>query len=317
MNKIQKPNAIESRLARAETLGEFKAIRDQAEALRVYARSIKGKLKEQNWAAKIKILAEHGAGKILKTVPKVQGNRNGQKGLLSTLERSGICLGTAHKWQAISEIPTSRIEELEASKTEAGEELTSRELFDMARRSRAEARRPPPITEPGEWPQGKFRTIVIDPPWPIEKIILNRRPVEKEEMDYPTMSLKDIAALPIKSLADDGGCHVFMWVTHRFLPAGLQLFEAWGVRYECVITWNKPTAQPLWWRFLTEHCLFGKIGSLALVKKGCAVSFAAPQQRHSHKPEQFFNLVRTVSPEPRITLFDYARAGFVRWGITH
>ena len=176
---------------------------------------------------------------------------------------------------------------------------------------------PPAVVQMPGFPDGPFRAIVIDPPWPIEKIMFQRRAVEKKTMDYQTASLEEIEALPITKLADDRGAHVYLWVTHRFLPAGLKLFEAWGVRYECLLTWNKPTAQPLWWRFLTEHCLFGKIGALPPLVKGQAVSFSAPQQKHSHKPEAFFDLVRKVSPEPRLTMFDYDRHGFQRWGVTH
>src|SRR5262249_4683180 len=144
----------------------------------------------------------------------------------------------------------------------------------------------PKVTTPG-FPDGPFRCIVLDPPWPVEKIEFERRPVEKLSMDYATMTLDEIAALPIPRLADPAGTHVYLWVTHHLLPDGLRLFEEWGVRYECVLTWNKPTAQPLWWRFTTEHALFGKIGSLAPLEKGVATNLEAPQQRHSHKPDAF------------------------------
>jgi N6-adenosine-specific RNA methylase IME4 len=148
--------------------------------------------------------------------------------------------------------------------------------------------------------------------------MFDRRPVEKAVMDYPTWSLEKIRhELPIQKLADPGGTHIYLWVTHRFLPAGLDLFKAWGVRYECLLTWYKPTAMPLWWMFNTEHILFGKIGALVPLKKGHPTGFQAPQQRHSHKPEQFFELVRAVSPERRLTMFDDARDGFEPWGVVH
>jgi N6-adenosine-specific RNA methylase IME4 len=192
-----------------------------------------------------------------------------------------------------------------------------RAAAQLAERRQAKSREDPDLIVTPGFPDGPFRTIVIDPPWPIEKIGFDRRPVEKLSMDYATMSLEDIALLPIPRLANQEGTHVYLWVTHRFLPHGLKLFDAWGVRYECVLTWLKPTAQPLWWRFLTEHILFGKIGALPPVKKGEAVSFNAPQQRHSHKPDQFFDLVSRVSPEPRLTMFDGPRNGFGSWGAAH
>lgn len=187
----------------------------------------------------------------------------------------------------------------------------------------------PPIKTPG-FPDGPFKTIVIDPPWPIEKISLSRRPVEREVMDYATWTKEQLQkqlnpspgpddrdVLPIRRLADPDGAHVYLWVTQKYLPIGLKMFEAWGVRYECMLTWHKPTAQPLWWMYNTEHCLFGKIGSLPLLKKGQPTGFRAPQQRHSHKPEEFYELVRTVSPDRRLTMFDEPREGFSHWGIQH
>lgn len=319
MNKLATLNNIENRIAKIETIDEAKGIRDQAEALRVYAKSAKSGLGIQNRAAKIKILAEQRAGAISKAMPKnyAKNGSKKQKGKSSTLKDLQIPVATAHRWEAISEIPLEKIEEIESRKTEAGKELTSGEIFQMARQQRAKQNTPPPIEECPPNPTGKFKTIVIDPPWPIEKVILNRRPVEKESLDYSTMKLEEIEKLPIRDLAEPRGCHVYLWFTHKHLLDAIHLFSKWGVRYECIITWNKPTAQPLWWRFLTEHCLFGKIGTLPLVKKGKAVSLCAPQQKHSHKPEQFYDLVRTVSPGPRLTMFDYDRKGFQRWGITH
>jgi len=32
------------------------------------------------------------------------------------------------------------------------------------------------------------------------------------------MSLEEIAALPVPELADPNGCHLYLWVTHHFLP---------------------------------------------------------------------------------------------------
>ena len=49
-------------------------------------------------------------------------------------------------------------------------------------------------------PPGGYKTIVVDPPWPLKKIQRRVRPNQKE-MDYPLMSLAEIQALPIESIA--------------------------------------------------------------------------------------------------------------------
>lgn len=315
MNKLQQLSEIESRISQLTTVDEAKGIRDQAEALRVYAKSAGKGLVIQNKAAKIKLMAEHKAGQLIASIPRKNGE-TGKNGVRATLAQTDIPIQTAHRWQAIATLPLSKITELETEHNEAKTELTSSATFQLARELQGEKQRPPQKKTPDS-PLGTYRAIVIDPPWPIEKIMFDRRPREKKAMDYPVLTLEQIEGLEIPKLADPDGCHIYLWATHKMIPVAFRLFEKWGVRYECLLTWNKPTAQPLWWRYLTEHCLFGKIGSLAPLKKGCAVSFSAPQQKHSHKPNQFFELVKQVSPGPRLTMFDYDRDGFQRWGVTH
>ncbi|GAI79543.1 unnamed protein product, partial [marine sediment metagenome] len=78
-------------------------------------------------------------------------------------------------------------------------------------------------------PEGKYRTIVIDPAWPMPKINRKLRPNKIQiKLDYPTMTLKEIEALPIPDLAYEDGCHIYLWTTHKFLPVALKILEIWG-----------------------------------------------------------------------------------------
>jgi len=165
-------------------------------------------------------------------------------------------------------------------------------------------------------PSGQYRCIVIDPPWPVQKIEREVRPIQQAELDYPTMSLETIGELPIGTLAAADGCHVYLWTTHKFLPVALRCFESWGVRYQCLLTWVKPTGMtPYSWMYDTEHALFGRVGSLALLRNGLRLSFAAPVTRHSEKPDAFYERVIEVSPEPRLEMFARRpRPGFIAWG---
>lgn len=47
----------------------------------------------------------------------------------------------------------------------------------------------------------KYQVIVVDPPWPIEKVIREERP-NQGEFDYPTMTVEQITDLPIEDLSD-------------------------------------------------------------------------------------------------------------------
>lgn len=165
-------------------------------------------------------------------------------------------------------------------------------------------------------PDGRFRCIVIDPPWPMQKIERQVRPNQGQQLDYPVMTLDQIAALPIDELADPAGAHVYLWVTHRFLPDGLRLFEAWGIRYQCVMTWAKNVGiTPFSWMYDTEHVLFGRTGSLDLQQLGLRLSFTAPVTRHSAKPDVFYERVAAASPGPRLEMFArIPREGFEAWG---
>ena len=164
-------------------------------------------------------------------------------------------------------------------------------------------------------PTGRYRCLVIDPPWPIEKLIRVADPNDLT-FDYPSMTLDEIAALPIADLADESGCHVYLWTTHKHLPDALALFDCWGVRYQCLMTWVKNLGfTPYSWMYSTEHVLFGRVGSLALLRQGLRLDFSAARREHSRKPDEFYELVRLASPAPRLEMFAReARDGFTPWG---
>ena len=135
-------------------------------------------------------------------------------------------------------------------------------------------------------------------------------------MDYSVMSLEDIAALQIEELAAEGGCHIYLWTTHRFLPDALHMMKTWGFRYECVLTWIKKTSMtPFSWMYNSEMALFGRRGDLPLIQMGQKLSFEAPTTGHSRKPDIFYERVRNASCGPRLNLFAREkRDGFVAWG---
>ncbi len=164
-------------------------------------------------------------------------------------------------------------------------------------------------------PEGKYRAIVIDPPWPIEKILREVRP-NQIDLDYPTMTIEEIEALPVPELAYEDGCHIYLWTTHKYLPRAFQVLDAWGANYECLLTWVKNVGiTPFSWMYSTEHCLFARIGNLPLLKLGKRLDFQAKVREHSRKPDEFYNLVKEVSPEPRIDMFSREqRDGFAQYG---
>jgi len=214
-----------------------------------------------------------------------------------------------------STVPQETLEKMAAKKSE-NPFYSASDAFREVRLESQQVLRQELKDNPIPLPTGTYRCIVIDPPWPIEKIEREARPNQSSALDYPTMTLEEIEALPIADMASLEGCHVYLWVTQKFLREGFRLFEAWGVRYQCLMTWVKPTGMtPYSWMYNTEHILFGRVGSLPLERMGLKLSLDAPATGHSVKPAAFYERVSEASPPPRIELFARSpRPGFDGWG---
>jgi len=310
-------------LAEAKTMDEIKQVHDIATAAATYARAAKIGLEAQNHAAEIKLSAERRAGELLKQLERNTPQTANPTGLptsnvghgvseyATVLTDTGTSRQDASRWQRIADMPEPAFVEYIAETKAAGKELTTTGALQAAARSTAPE---PAVTPP--LPDRKYRCIVIDPPWPVAKIERDERPNQGVALDYPTMTLDEIAALPVAELAAADGCHIYLWTTQKFLPDAFSLFNAWGVRYQCLMTWVKPTGMtPYSWMYNTEHVLFGRIGKLDLQRMGLKLSFEAQVTRHSEKPAVFYERVAQASPEPRLDMFARnTRDGFDVWG---
>lgn len=174
-------------------------------------------------------------------------------------------------------------------------------------------------------PQGPFRTIVADPPWPYKARnrgtlipgATDTPPMVPEKMPYSTMTLKDIAALPVRDIADRRGAHLYLWTTQTFLRASYEVLDAWGFRQGALLVWSKPPKGVVGtWVCSAEFCIFARRGSLKHLRRHIGTVFEWPRQgRHSAKPEAFQDLVETVSPGPYLEMFARRkRRGWTVWG---
>jgi ParB/RepB/Spo0J family partition protein len=142
---------------------------------------------------------------------------------------------------------------------------------------------------------GKFRTLVIDPPW--------APPYGEDDsrcgaVRYATMPRDELLALPVSAWAEDE-CHLYLWTTNSNLPLAVECMAAWGFQYRTMLTWAKPHyGLGKQFRGQTEHVLFGLKGTLRTRRNNISTLFEAPKGKHSEKPEKFYEIVRAASYPP-------------------
>jgi N6-adenosine-specific RNA methylase IME4 len=200
-----------------------------------------------------------------------------------------------------------------AEKVKTGE-IKSAEAIREMKREEIVAKLEDVKTKEVKAASGVYDVIVIDPPWPMQKIERDERP-NQSEFDYPTMSEEDLAALKIPA-ADD--CHMWQWTTHKFLPMALRLLDAWGFKYVCCFVWHKPGGfQPIGLpQYNCEFAIYARKGSPKFIDtRAFNTCFDAPRGGHSEKPEAFYDVVHRVTAGRRLDMFNRrAIDGFDVWG---
>ena len=165
---------------------------------------------------------------------------------------------------------------------------------------------------------GRFSTVVIDPPWSLNPIGLVREgKTNYDALSYKTMSVEEIKALPIKSVCAEDSI-IFCWTINKYLPYTFSVIESWGCKYSFTMTWvkNGGIQTPVTPQFNSEWIVVGRFGKLKFkeTKAFFTANFWA-RSGHSEKPEGFYDLLRRVTPSPRIDIFGRRLIpGFVSWG---
>lgn len=161
----------------------------------------------------------------------------------------------------------------------------------------------------------KYKTIYIDPPWMERGGGKIKRGADRH---YPLMKTSDIAKLPIKNLADENGCHLYMWTTNNFIKDAFCLLDEWGFEYITLITWNKDRmGLGQYFRGLTEHCIFACTSKRLPYKtidgkrQQGVTGFYEAKTIHSRKPIAMREMIEKVSYSPKIEIF--ARQSLDGW----
>jgi N6-adenosine-specific RNA methylase IME4 len=166
-------------------------------------------------------------------------------------------------------------------------------------------------------PEGKFQTITADPPWEVGAGP-GFRGTRARPLEYPTMPIADIAALPVVELAAEDA-HLYLWTINAYVEDAYAIARGWGFEPSTLLTWaKKPLGAGLGPTFgiSTEFILFARRGSLGHKEHHSGTCFHWKRGRHSEKPEAFYReVVEKVSPGPYLELFGRReRPGWTIWG---
>jgi N6-adenosine-specific RNA methylase IME4 len=148
-------------------------------------------------------------------------------------------------------------------------------------------------------------------------------PEHKRLSRYDTMTLEDICALPVASVAADTA-HLYLWVPNALLLEGLAVLSSWGFTYKTNIVWHKvrkdggPDGRGVgfYFRNTTELLLFGIRGKNArtLAPGRSQVNIIRAMKReHSRKPDETYDLIERCSSGPYLELF--ARGARPNWSV--
>jgi N6-adenosine-specific RNA methylase IME4 len=159
----------------------------------------------------------------------------------------------------------------------------------------------------------RFSTVLADPPWRFQNSTGKVSPEHRRLRRYRTMSLDEIAALPVEEILNPTA-HLYLWVPNALIAEGLAVMSAWGFTYKANIVWHKVRTDGgsdgrgvgFYFRNVTELVLFGVRGKNArtLAPARRQVNLIATRKReHSRKPDELYPIIEACSPGPYIELF--------------
>jgi hypothetical protein len=129
------------------------------------------------------------------------------------------------------------------AKVDAGDITVNKAVTELKKRENSAKREKIAALDPGS-PDKLYNVVVIDPPWPMQKIEREVRP-NQTGLDYPVMTLDDISLIEIPAAES---CHLWLWTTHKFLPDALTILANWQIQIRLHVrlaqAWRGSTGKP-------------------------------------------------------------------------
>ena len=169
-------------------------------------------------------------------------------------------------------------------------------------------------------PLFSYDLIMSDCPWSFSTWS-NKGKGKSADRHYGCMSLDDIKALPVGSLAASHAV-LFHWCTWPMLREGIEVVSAWGFKYVTGGAWHKMTAHGKTAfgtgyrvRCASEPFLLGVVGNPKNSRSERNIITGLVRE-HSRKPEEAFAWCERYLPGARrLELFSRtARPGWDAWG---
>ena len=173
--------------------------------------------------------------------------------------------------------------------------------------------------------RGKFHVVYADPPWHYNDSGASApgTSFQKAENHYPTMSIEEIAAVPVKDHVLPNAV-LFQWVTTPMLSACWPVIEAWGFEYKTEVVWDK--VDHVVGHYVSvrhEHLLICTRGSCTPSPQDLTPMVDSVQtikrgrRRHSEKPEEFRQIIERSTPtDPSSRCSVDARSKTGQFGVT-
>jgi N6-adenosine-specific RNA methylase IME4 len=315
-------DAARKALAEAHSVADVKDLRDKAAAMQRYLQQRDGSKEAAFFAGELKLRAERKLGSLLEGTVKAGGDAK-----FRTLHAERIDLPPdisytqSHRWQTVAALPEEDFDAYLADVKKHDDAPTTQAVYTLARKREqqkrnATARTAKDVCTVQDLTQlirarRTFSTIYADPPWQYG----NQATRAATDNHYDTMTVADIAALPIAQLAAPAA-HVHLWTTNAFLFDAKHILEAWGFAYKSVLVWVKPhMGIGNYWRVAHEFLVLGVRGHLPFLDHARKSWVEADREQHSTKPQIFRSLIERVSPAPRLELFGRRSApGWTVWG---
>ncbi len=167
---------------------------------------------------------------------------------------------------------------------------------------------------------GKLRygAILADPPWSF-KTRSEAGEGRSAKNHYSTMSLEEIKALPVSSVAAPDSC-LFLWAIDPMIPQALDVMKAWGFEFKTIgFYWVKQnkggagffTGMGFWTRANPEQVLLGTRGRPKRKAMDVRRLLIAPRREHSRKPSAIHTRIEDLVAGPYLELF--ARERMTGW----